>query len=166
MSAKGNTLTNWTWLNVNDYLVSNNGSYFAIMQGDGNFVVYHGSGPSDNQGVVWDSAHQMGYDTYGGDYFAILQNDKNFVIYRGTGPSDNRGVVWDTAHTHDRYATVNGTQCTAVLGDDGTFCINQVGGGTLWSTSWHENPGPGPSILSQIHGAPPADGGSDGTDDC
>ena len=32
-----------------------NKQYFFIVQGDGNAVVYRGSGPSDNHGAMWAS---------------------------------------------------------------------------------------------------------------
>ena len=41
-------------LKPNEYLVSENKQYF-IVQGDGNAVVYRGSGPVDNHGAMWAS---------------------------------------------------------------------------------------------------------------
>ena len=38
----------------NEYLVSEINNTF-IVQGDGNAVVYRGSGPSDNHGAIWAS---------------------------------------------------------------------------------------------------------------
>lgn len=65
---------------------------FAILQGDGNFVLYSGLGPGDNRGYIWGT----GPARVPGPFFAIMQGDGNFVIYRGTGPGDNRGYVWGT----------------------------------------------------------------------
>ena len=36
-----------------------NGSYFPIMQSDGNLVVYRGTGPQNNRGFVWGSIQSM-----------------------------------------------------------------------------------------------------------
>ena len=53
MANKGSFLATGQYLSVGDYLVSDNGEFFAVMQSDGNFVLYRGSGPSDNQGYIW-----------------------------------------------------------------------------------------------------------------
>jgi len=37
------------------YSTDGAGSYFLMLQDDGNMVVYKGTGPSDNQGVIWNS---------------------------------------------------------------------------------------------------------------
>ncbi|HWZ19428.1 MAG TPA: hypothetical protein VNW73_11570 [Ktedonobacteraceae bacterium] len=93
MANKGSVLTAGQYLSTDDYLVSDNGQYFAIMQGDGNFVLYRGSGPSHNLGYIWAISHTA---LPTGPYFAIMQNDGNFVVYKGTGPSNNLGFVWAT----------------------------------------------------------------------
>ncbi len=79
-------------LQAGEFLRAEDGGYFAYMQEDGNFVLYRGSGPGDNRGVVWAT------NTAGppGEYFAYMQEDGNLVVYRGSGPDDNRGVVWAT----------------------------------------------------------------------
>ena len=93
MASKGSFLTSGQFLGVNDYLVSPNGLFFAIMQVDGNFCVYRGSGPSDNHGGLWCYNNKA---KPGGQFFAIMQVDGNFCVYKGTGPSDNRGGLWCT----------------------------------------------------------------------
>ena len=90
---KGNFLITGQFLSVDDYLTSNNGVFFAIMQGDGNFCVYRGTGPADKRGSVWCCNRKA---VPGGQFFAIMQDDGNFCVYKGTGPSDNRGGVWCT----------------------------------------------------------------------
>ena len=107
---------------LNDKLISQNGQYYAVQQGDGNFCVY-------NAGSQWQWGSQAtgpigpyftamqgdgnlctykgggpednqgflwnsGTPTTPGDFFLIMQNDGNLCIYRGTGPSDNQGFVW------------------------------------------------------------------------
>lgn len=75
------------FLKQGEYLVADNKSHFAIMQGDGNFCVYKGSGPGDNKGNVYCAGTHGG----GASHFAIIQGDGNFCIYRGTGPAANKG---------------------------------------------------------------------------
>ena len=108
------------YLTDGQYLVSacdrnsSGGHYFAIMQSDGNFCTYKGTGPSNNQGYVWCIRNTA---LPQGNYFAIMQSDGNFVVYKGTGPSDNQGVVWATG-TYGSGAT------QAVLQDDGNFVLD------------------------------------------
>ncbi|MEP7157168.1 MAG: tyrosinase family protein, partial [Betaproteobacteria bacterium] len=42
---------------------SSDRSYFAIMQGDGNFCVYKGTGPGRNEGLVWDARKTAAWGT-------------------------------------------------------------------------------------------------------
>jgi hypothetical protein len=45
MARKGSGIMSGGYLGVNDYLVSDDNSFFAIMQSDARFVIYRGSGP-------------------------------------------------------------------------------------------------------------------------
>lgn len=69
------------------------GQFFAIMQSDGNFCVYKGTGPQDNQGWVWGTQVTI---PGGGRCFAIVEDDGSFCIYQGTGPNDPQGLLWST----------------------------------------------------------------------
>jgi len=80
------------FLSVNDYIQSPNRVFFAIMQGDGNFCVYRGTGPDDNHGYLWGTQATGP----GGQFFAVMQDDGNFCVYRGTNTGDNRGYLWGT----------------------------------------------------------------------
>ena len=99
-------------LEVNDYLVSPGRIFFAIMQSDGNFCIYKGTGPSDNRGFLW-ATNTLGV---GGQFFATMQSDGNFCIYdrpeRGAGD-----VLWcsNTSQTPGEFY--------AIIQDDGNFCI-------------------------------------------
>ncbi|MBI4661639.1 MAG: Vps62-related protein [Verrucomicrobia bacterium] len=87
---------NKSWIGVDEplrsgqWLVAENRQFFAIMQANGDFAIYRGSGPADNKGLIWNTA----FTGPGNDFFAIVQKDGSFVIYRGTGPNDNRGFLW------------------------------------------------------------------------
>jgi hypothetical protein len=113
------TLGTGQYLSTNQYLVSasdlvsSGGHYFTIMQSDGNFCTYKGTGPSDNQGYVW-CIRNTALPT--GQYFAIMQGDGNFCVYHGTGPGNNLGFVW--------CAGTNGSGATqAILEADGNFIL-------------------------------------------
>ena len=120
MANKGAQLSAGQSLNVNDYLVSPGGKYFAIMQLDGNFCVYHGNGP-DNQGdFVWGSVQAAGYKPKNGEYFAIMQSDGNFCQYTGT-PAKQGDFVWGTVQV-GKYNPENGAYF-AIMQDDSNFCV-------------------------------------------
>ena len=89
-------------LGVNQALYAGNGSFMAVMQGDGNFVVYGQGGPiwstgtfnhpgafltlqSDGNVVVYSSSHQALWASWSSGWFPpailVLQGDGNFVEY-------------------------------------------------------------------------------------
>jgi thioredoxin 1 len=88
MANKGSTLATGAYLATNDYLVSANGLYFVIMQGDGNLCIYHGSDPAHQGAFVWNSGKAPGAGVYG----ATMQNDGNLVVTTGTT------VLWSAQH--------------------------------------------------------------------
>ena len=77
MANRGSTLAVNEYLGTNDSLMSPNGRFCAIMQGDGNLCVYEGL--SDNAGNFrWGWADRSRSQD---DYFTIMQSDGNLVIY-------------------------------------------------------------------------------------
>jgi hypothetical protein len=68
-------------LTAGQELKSSNGKYKAVMQGDGNFVVYDGGR------AIWNT-HTSGLS---GAYF-IFQNDGNLVVYKGGSAKWNSGT--------------------------------------------------------------------------
>jgi len=132
----GSILNAWDFLSSGDYIRSSNGFFFATMQGDGNFCVYYGSGPSDNQGFLWGTGSAQG----NGAYFAIMQDDGNFCVYKGTGPSDNHGVVWAAMGHHPPGA---GNPFFAIMQDDGHFVVYKGTGpsdnrGVVWASDQYD----------------------------
>ena len=89
---KGSTLTPGQALSSGDYLRSPNGLYAAVMQSDGNFVLYHVNCSGSFTNPYWAT------QTSGqGEGFAVMQSDGNFVLYHGT-PSAPGSAYWAT-HT-------------------------------------------------------------------
>jgi hypothetical protein len=114
-SGKSSWLGAGAYLVVNDYLVSDNNQCFAIMQSDGNFVLYHGSGPSNQGPAYWASNTVLGP----GQYFATMQSDGNFVLYHGSDPAHQGAAYWATN-------TMAGPgQYFAVLQNDANFVLYQ-----------------------------------------
>jgi hypothetical protein len=78
----GAKITNGQRINADEYIASANKKFVAIMQGDGNFVVYNSDQP------LWNS------ETNSKDgQFLILQSDGNVVIYTNNGTK----AVWDAS---------------------------------------------------------------------
>ncbi|WP_426284969.1 hypothetical protein [Luteibacter sp. E-22] len=76
MSASADWLKAGQSLGVNQSLTSHDGRYTAIMQGDGNFVVYRLA----DGAAIWNT------ETSGsGAVAAFMQSDGNFVLYRADG---------------------------------------------------------------------------------
>lgn len=97
-----------------------NGQYFAIIQADGNFVIYRGTGPADNHGPCWaTNTWQQGP---GPNYWAVFAPDGNLQI--GSAPA---GVVPDNGF-NPAYITWNSSQ---------SYAANRVTGGTsLQAGQW------------------------------
>lgn len=115
MSNKGAFIALNQILATNDYLVSNNRAFFAIMQSDGNLCVYRGAGPAANKGLLWSALKQS---QASGNYFSVVQGDGNLCIYKGSGPNDNQGFVWGALHESQPAQSY-----FAVLQDDGNLCV-------------------------------------------
>jgi hypothetical protein len=96
-------------LNAGEFLVSANRRYFAVLQTDGNFCVYRGSGPADNRGPLWCSMKTAA----GGKFRAVMQSDGNFVVY----PEGSSSALWAT------MSGAGGGQFVAIMQDDGNFVI-------------------------------------------
>lgn len=77
----GSALTTDMRLNVNEYLASPNGEFIAVMQRDGNFVVYN------KERYLWatgtaGSIHE--------EYYLVVQGDGNIVLYDDTLPEGEK----------------------------------------------------------------------------
>ncbi|TDH00091.1 hypothetical protein EPR50_G00183860 [Perca flavescens] len=111
---KKNFLSKNEQLFKDELLVSNNGKWQAIFQGDGNFVVYGDSKP------VWASG------TNGSDrYRVIMQADGNLVMY-----NNNNQAVWST----NTYLKEECEMCRLVLTDSGKLELIQTVPKKVWSS--------------------------------
>ncbi|MDC0714755.1 hypothetical protein POL68_40270 [Stigmatella sp. ncwal1] len=68
--------------------------FYAVVQPDGNFVVYQGTVP-DNSHPVWGIEQAWFKKPQGNAFYALLQDDGNFVVYQGQ-PGDNSTPLWAT----------------------------------------------------------------------
>ncbi|KAA8580617.1 mannose-specific lectin [Etheostoma spectabile] len=112
---KKNFLSKNEQLFKDELLVSNNGKWQAVFQGDGNFVVYgNGSKP------VWASSTN-GLDRYR----VIMQADGNLVMY-----NTNNQAVWSTETGIKEECET----CRLVLTDDGKLELIQTVTKQVWSS--------------------------------
>jgi phosphate transport system substrate-binding protein len=132
MANKGGVLTAGQYLSScnDDYLLSDNGQYFAIMQRDGNFVLYHATSTQppnpDLSRPYWASNTNQAQPS--GQYFAIMQGDGNFVLYHGCDP------------TYGYWASnTNQGQYFAIMQDDGNFVLYHGTPSNLGAAYWATN---------------------------
>jgi thioredoxin 1 len=122
MANKGSSLPTGAYLATNDYLVSANGLYFVIMQGDGNLCIYHGSDPAHQGAFVWNSGVAPGI----GQYFVIMQSDGNLVVYKGSDPAHQGAFVWNSGKAPGAGVY------SATMQNDGNLVVT-TGTTVLWS---------------------------------
>lgn len=134
MGNRGSYLIAGQSLAAGDYLSSPNAQYCAVLQDDGNFVLYWGCLPDKLIGAMWAS------DTVGlGDQSLSMQKDGNLVLYR------NGKAVW-ASNTDGKSGNL-----FARLADDGNFLLYQgtpdQPGTSYWNTAtgqlnfWIKNKG-------------------------
>ncbi|MFQ6554114.1 hypothetical protein AAD018_017360, partial [Aestuariibius insulae] len=124
-SAVGNSLLN-SELTTNQYLASDNGRYRALLQSDGNFVVYDTSLSDgwDPEAAIWASDTVTGQP--GGT--VRMQPDGNLVVQNGEG-----APVWDSA-TYSQTATVD-RSFRLLMQDDGNLVVyDDATSQALWSS--------------------------------
>lgn len=96
----------------NQAIVSGNGVYKAIMQSDGNFVIYK----NGNKAIWATGTNGKGANT------SIMQSDGNFVLYRGGTP------IWAT-NTNGKGGK------KMVMQNDGNLVIYTNSGRAVWASN-------------------------------
>ncbi len=111
-------------LNQDERLESNNNKYFAIMQSDGNFVVYSKKGENgrDRDFPIWAS---QTFKKGQGPYKLIMQNDGNSVLY------DKNGKPTWASNTNGR-----GTPpFRVIMQDDGNLVVYDKNNRPTWASN-------------------------------
>ncbi len=106
------TIYTGTYMNEGHWLGSCNGKFIAIMQMDGNFVVYNNTSQAN-------FSARTNRDT---PNFAVLQQDGNFVVY------DNRWTPLWASNTAGMGVK------KMVMQDDGNLVLQKADGQPVWST--------------------------------
>lgn len=99
-------------IRAGEYLVSENGVFFARMQYDGNFVVYRGSS-QDSVMALWSAQK---WESGSKNFHARVQEDGHFVVYRGT-PENPKEAFWATGKYGDK------NKYYAIMQNDGNFVV-------------------------------------------
>jgi hypothetical protein len=122
-----NLRTEWkngSTLEMNEQLDSQNKKYFAIMQSDGNFVLYS-SGSTNGRGSnfpIWNSK------TYGqgqSPYRTVMQTDGNLVVYDNTN-----APLWNSV----TYGKGTGPY-RLIMQDDGNLVLYDSLNSPLWASN-------------------------------
>jgi Ca2+-binding RTX toxin-like protein len=117
---RGSELGTDQWLRTNQFLQSPNGRFIAIMQADGNLVVYDAASLYGGQCLY--NSMTNGNNGAG----LIVQADGNVVIYKNGALVDGQ-AVWDSK-------TNNPNPVKLVMQDNGNLVIYKTSGGhDLWS---------------------------------
>lgn len=110
-------------MTANQALRSTNGRYLALMQGDGNFVVYD---QAENR-ATWS----LGTDGKAAGGRLVMQSDGNVVVYDATGQAR-----WDAGTSG---SDVN-RRFTLVMQDDGNLvAYDSQGSEAVWSSMGHRD---------------------------
>ena len=108
-------------LHQTEHLSSKNDAYFAVMQSDGNFVVYV-SHHFVSANALWASGtHGKGV----GPYRLVMQADNNLVVY------DSRNQATWASGTHNKGAKT----ATLKMQSDGNLVIYDAKSQPIWSTN-------------------------------
>lgn len=116
----GERLTPGMRLRTDDFLLSSDGRFQLIMQGDGNLVLYQLA----PRRVLWAT------NTGGAGNWAILQTDGNLVVYTAAGAA-RWGSATDRKPVRD-----------LVMQSDGNLVIYQTDGRAIWASNTNQNTPP------------------------
>lgn len=110
----------------NERIDSANKKYFAVMQDDGNFVVYSTSPQNgkDKNNPIWDSG-SFKIEPKAAPYKLIMQNDGNAVIY-----DSNKKVLW--ASNTDKKGTA---PYNFIMQDDGNLVLYDSKKSPIWNSN-------------------------------
>ena len=111
-------------LQQDERLESNSGKYFAIMQGDGNFVVYSVKGKNgrNKDRAIWASNSQRKGKA---PYRIVMQNDGNFVLY-----DSSNSPKWNSNTYKKGNAPFN-----VIMQDDGNLVLYDKSNSPKWASN-------------------------------
>lgn len=109
-------------MNENDALISDNNEYTAVLQGDGNFVVYKGETIAEN--ALFETATNPAVNPH--PYTAIISNDGSLQIKDNDREIVYQAVAWKTGGTR------------LVMQDDGNLVIYNDEDEPTWASNTNQ----------------------------
>ena len=122
----GHRIYSETRIEQGDYLQSQNKLFSAIMQSDGNFVVYLGS-DGDHDVPLWDTKTDR--TTKNVRYFAKLQSE-NFVVYKGKKAVESN-ALWSIGGRSRKDYELN-------MQNDGNLVMYDPNKNAVWASNTHK----------------------------
>ena len=108
-------------LSVNEYITNEAGTAFLIQQSDGNLVLYRGSGPTDNRGLIWQSKGNVnaGYS----DFQTILGNYGQMCTFALNWQGERIRNAWCMASSIPEAIKLRPKPFQLVIGTNHSLCI-------------------------------------------
>ena len=125
--GSSNILPAGSFLKQGEFLKSNNTAYYAVLQRDGNLVVYV-SRHWIPRNALW-SANTSNKPPFVGPYTLSMQTDGNVVTY----DKYNR-VVWAS-----QSSMKEAKSHSLIMQDDGNLVVYDGNGKPFWATETHRN---------------------------
>lgn len=123
MAAPPGVLDPGTILTSGQGLYSQDGTYWLVMQSDGNLVLYSKLWPATTWSAIWSSG------TWGrpaNSTYLVMQTDGNLVLYTYLFPAPAAVAIWSTNTAGNPGATLR-------LQNDGNLVVGNAGR-ALWAT--------------------------------
>ena len=138
ISSSDSRITGRGWSNA-IYNNSPDSNFFLILQDDGNMCIYLGSGPTDNQGFIWNTGTNGKYkdpnpnmvaskSKYGLNYMVSssenVDNTTNQVLYPGDFIASSTGTTYLIMQEDGNlvlYATIVSTNCKLIIKHSNTY---------------------------------------------
>lgn len=113
-------------LNQGQALISQSRNYFAVLQEDGNFVLYVSPHFSGKNALFSTGTHKNGSKGGKGPFHLVLQKDHNLVLY--DSEEENR-ALWASG-TKGRGKG----ECKLIMQDDGNLVLYDKDEAAIWSS--------------------------------
>lgn len=113
-------------LNQGQALISQSRNYFAILQEDGNFVLYVSNHFCPKNAIFSTGTYKNGSKGGKGPFHLVLQKDHNLVLY--DGEEENR-PLWASGTKGKGKG-----ECSLVMQDDGNLVLYDKDRAAIWAS--------------------------------
>ncbi len=114
------------FLRPNEYIVSDNGKYYALVDNEGSFgICYSPDGIPKDLNTPIEKIKRQSVMPEAKSYHVILQTDGNFCCYEGPDPQHPGRLAWSIENQSTEIPLKAKDTCYAILRNDGKFVINK-----------------------------------------